>query len=161
MTQDYSKKNAVAVLAQVEGYLNLLEAKKKNARYSWERRPNLRIIDVCDNLSIFDWWNETLSISQLKDMRKFLNTACKLGYTGYVCFKVGATGCANGMWAYTEPTTTGYSPNNCKCIYKSFTPAYNYWSALDENRVGIEEKLGIEYDEIKTAKALEKALQEV
>lgn len=112
-----------------------------------------KIADVYDDLSIFDWWNEYLSKSQLKDMRRFLKEAIKLGYTGYVCFKVGATGCANGMWAHKEETTDGYSPDG-ECLYKSFTPAYNYWSVKTASGKWVPDG-DDKYDSIKTIKQLE------
>ena len=77
-------------------------------------------------LSIFDWWNEKLSLSQLKQMKNFLNTAIKLGFTGYVCFKVGAAGCSHGMWAHKEETTDGYSPDG-DVLFHSFRSGDNYW----------------------------------
>ena len=82
--------NAKNILINVEKYIMDIEDGICN---------KYRIWDVCDELSIFDWWSEYLCKTQLKDMRKFLKEAIKLGYTGYVCFKVGRTGCANGMWA--------------------------------------------------------------
>lgn len=85
-----------------------------------------RIYNICGELSIFDWWNDYLSVSQLKQMRKFLETAILMGYTGYVCFKVGAKYCANGMWAYKEESTTGYSPDG-ECLYHSFVSGANDW----------------------------------
>lgn len=119
-------------------------------------RYSFFINNVYDELSIFDWWNDVLSMSQLKDMRKFVRTAIELGYDGYVCFKVGATGCANGMWAHKRESTDGYSPDG-KALYKSFTPAYNYWSFCDETESWFpldREK----YDEIKTIKQLKEAI---
>ena len=87
---------------------------------------------VYNELSIFDWWNDALSISNLEDMKAFLQIAIKLGYTGYACFKVGATGCANGMWVCKNESTTGYSPDG-ECIYRSFTPDYVNWSYCDKD----------------------------
>lgn len=120
---------AAGVLASVEKLIEELETKKKSGygRYS------VRIDDVYDDLSIFDWWKDTLSISNLKDMRTFLKKAIEFGFDGYVCFKVGVTGCANGMWAHTEKSTDGYSPSGCRTLYKSFTPAYTVWDVSDEN----------------------------
>ena len=83
--------------------------------------------EVCDELSIFDWWNDELSMSQLKQMRAFVKTAIKLGFTGYVCFKVGAAGCAHGMWAHKEESTDGYSPKG-DCLFHSFRAGDNDWS---------------------------------
>lgn len=88
----------------------------------------VKIDDVYDDLSIFDWWKDDLSISNMKDMRKFLKEAVRMGFTGYCCFKVGVTGCANGMWANRENSTDGYSPKDSPCLYKAFTCAYDYWS---------------------------------
>ena len=67
-----------------------------------ERGCSREIRQVYDDLSIFDWWPERLTITHMKQMRTFLREAIKLGYDGYVCFKVGASGCANGMWAHKE-----------------------------------------------------------
>lgn len=139
------KNNAEEILKVVEEMI--LEAETKPR---WMNR--YKIADVCDELSIFDWWNDYLSKSQLADMRRFLKEAIKLGYTGYVCFKVGATGCANGMWAHKEETTTGYSPDG-ECLYKSFTPAYNYWRVKTASGEWVPGR--DKYDEIKTIKQLE------
>ena len=139
------KNNAKEILTAVEAKIEELE----NSYYR-----KLRIRDICNELSIFDWWNEYLSISQLKDMRKFLREAIKLGYTGYVCFKVGATGCANGMWAHKNETEDGYSPDG-ECLYKSFTPAYNYWQVKTINDEWIPNN---KYDSIKTIKQLEELI---
>ena len=143
---EYESKNAAAVLEVVEGYMAELEEYKE----TYHRSRRLRINDVYDELSIFDWWNEYLSMTQLKDMRKFLKEAIKLGYTGYVCFKVGATYCSNGMWAHTEPSTDGHSPDGCPCLYKSFTPDYNYWTVSDE-----EGYFDVDEHEYKTIRELE------
>ena len=86
--------NVVAMIAEGEAY------NAENKR--WRLKMRWRIYDVCDRLSIFDWWNEYLSVSQLKQMRKFLETAITMGYAGYVCFKVGAAGCSHGMWAHKQ-----------------------------------------------------------
>ncbi len=80
--------------------------------------------------------------------------AIKLGYTGYVCFKVGASGYANGMWAHKTEMTDGYSPSG-EAIYRSFTPDYTYYSFRKNN----EWMPGLDaYDLLKTAKMLEEAL---
>lgn len=147
--------NAQEVLTEVE---NKIEAMKRDteewkARGGWYcSKPKMRIRDVCSELSIFDWWKDYLSLTQLEDMRKFLKEAIKLGYTGYVCFKVGATGCANGMWAHKNESETGYSPDG-ECLYKSFTPAYNYWQVKDAEGNWLPERDN--YDSLKTIKALE------
>lgn len=114
----YESKNAQNVLDRVD--------EKLDGIYE-QGIKSYRIRDVYDELSIFDWWNERLSKTQLLDMQRFLREAIKLGYTGYVCFKVGATGCANGMWAHKQESENGYSPDG-EFLYKSFTPDYNCWS---------------------------------
>ena len=141
------KNNAKDILNAVESHITDIENGMVR-RY--------KISDVYGELSIFDWWNEYLSKSQLEDMRKFLKEAIKLGYTGYVCFKVGATGCANGMWAHKEETTTGYSPDG-ECLYKSFTPAYNYWQVKDSKGNWLPSEHST-YDSIKTIKQLEELI---
>lgn len=108
----YSHHNAQEVLNNVEK--RIADGRK------------LRISSVCEELSIFDWWHEFLSVSQLKQMRSFLNQSIKLGFTGYVCFKVGAAGCGHGMWSHKEESTDGYSPNG-DCLYHSFRSGDNYW----------------------------------
>ena len=121
---DKQKNTAAEVLERVEAYIEQLEATQYVKR--------LRIQDVYNELSIFDWWPEYLTRSKLKEMRQFLKEAIKLGYEGYVCFKVGATGCANGMWAHTElETDDGYAPQDCPTLFRSFTPAYLYWDVTD------------------------------
>ncbi len=86
-----------------------------------------RIDKVYADLGIFDWWNEYLSVSQLKQMEAFLKTAIARGFEGYAGFKVGASGCANGMWATVKASTDGYQPDG-SCLYHSFSPDENYWS---------------------------------
>ena len=112
-----------------------------------ERTPfgSVSIQEVYEDLSIFDWFKEDLTKSDLKDMIRFMNEAIKLGYTGEVSFKVGAAGCANGMWAYHE--------DDDDCLYKSFTPSYNYWSFCVD---GIFYPEGEYFDSIKSIRDLEK-----
>lgn len=149
----YSEFNAAAVLQKVE------------ARIAENR--TFRMDDVCNELSIFDWWRDTLSKSQLQEMRQFLREAIKLGYTGYVCFKVGATGCANGMWAERDETLTGHSATHVPTLYRSFTPAYRYWDVTDRyghwewaGKYESDEDRLIHYDRIKTIKQLEAYIEE-
>ena len=118
----------------------------------------VEICDVCDELSIFDWWPETLSVSRMKQMQSFLKNAIRLGFTGYVCFKVGASGCTNGMWAHKESSTNGFSPDG-NVLYRSFTPDYTYWSAnINDN--WIPDIDGESYGSCKTIEELEKLLKE-
>lgn len=152
---DKQRNTAAEVLKRVEEYL---------------AKPQSRFLirSVCDDLSIFDWWPEYLSKSRLQEMRQFLKEAIKLGYTGYVCFKVGATGCANGMWAHTElETDEGYSPSKCPTLFRSFTPAYRYWDVTDrdgnwdfEGKYTDKEDRENNYDKIKTIKQLEAFIEE-
>lgn len=118
----------------------------------------VEIRDICKELSIFDWWPETLPISRMKQMKSFLKNAIRLGFTGYVCFKVGTSGCANGMWAHKESSTNGFSPDG-DVLYRSFTPDYTYWSA-NINGNWIPDIDGESYDSCKTVKELEKLLKE-
>ena len=127
-----------------------------------DRGVKMPIRLVYDELSIFDWWPENLTVSHLKQMRSFLREAIKLGYTGYVCFKVGASGCANGMWAYKEDGKAdedGYvhSPDG-DAIYRSFTPDYTYWSFCKDGKWLPEGDTPGTYDSLKTPKMLEEAL---
>lgn len=143
--EDYSRHNAEKVLEKVNEYI--------------ERGGSYPIDYIYDDLSIFDWWPSRLSQTHLKQMRAFLNEAIKLGFKGYVCFKVGASGCANGMWAADVETTDGYSPNNCKTLYRSFTPDYTYWSVNFNDGKGFVPDGCTEYNSIKTTKMLEELIK--
>lgn len=147
---DFETHNADEVLHAVCNCLDILEERP------WQK--NFPIVDVCSDLSIFDWWRDTLSKSQLKKMRSFLDEAIKLGYTGYVCFKVGASGCANGMWAHKEETTTGYSPDG-EFLYRSFTPDYTCWEVRAAD--GKTYPTGDQWDSIKTKKQLEELVNQI
>lgn len=111
---------------------------------------------VCNELEIFDWWNEYLPVYKQKQMRSFLKLAIKLGYTGYVCFKVGASGCANGMWAHKAESEDGYSPKG-ECLYRSFTPDYTYYSFQEAD--GTWYPKAERYDFLHTASRLKEALR--
>lgn len=115
--------NAQEVLNNVDAMLNVAEFFKE--RHGCAKK--WKISEVCDRLSIFDWWNEMLSVSQLKQMREFLQTAIKLGFDGYVCFRVGAKYCSHGMWAHTEGSKDGYSPDKGSVLFHSFRSGDNYW----------------------------------
>ena len=144
-TKSYNEYNAGAVLERLEAMI--------------ERGASRNIRDVYDDLSIFDWWPERLTIVHMKQMRSFLREVIKLGFTGYVCFKVGASGCANGMWAYNQETTDGYSPDG-DFIYRSFTPDYTNWEAKINGK-NYPEAIGREWDSCKTAKDLEQVLASI
>lgn len=139
---NYSYYNAENVLTRLESMI----------ADGWSKPIRL----VYDDLSIFDWWPEKLTVSHMKQMRTFLKEAIKLGYKGYVCFKVGASGCANGMWAHKVPTTDGYSPKG-EAIYRSFTPDYTYYGFCDKDEVWYPAQ--DEFDSLKTTKMLEQAMQ--
>lgn len=111
---------------------------------------------IYDDLSIFDWWPDKLTVSHMKQMRIFLKEAIKLGYTGYVCFKVGASGCANGMWAHKKESKDGHSPDG-EVIYRSFTPDYTYWSFCNKEEKWFPEEKS--YNSLKTIKMLEEAMK--
>lgn len=149
----YAQFNAAAVLKKVE------------ARIAENR--TFRMDEVYEELSIFDWWPDTLSKSRLLEMRQFLREAIKLGYTGYVCFKVGATGCSNGMWAEREESLTGHSATLAPTLYRSFTPAYTYWDVTDKRghwewvgKYESDEDRRLHYDRLKTIKQLEAFIEE-
>lgn len=116
---------------------------KRMTYVGWSGKKAYRIGKIYGEVGIFDWWNENLSLSQLKQMRNFLTTAIKLGYTGYVCFKVGASGCSHGMWAHKKESTTGYSPDGA-CLFHSFRSGDNYWDACDDNEVWLHDKYATE-----------------
>lgn len=133
--------NAAVVLKNVEACIAELEAAKDTYEYDHERmvrtgwwpdKKAFKIDAIYKELSIFDWWPETLSMSRLKEMKSFLETAIRLGYTGYVCFKVGEAGCAHGMWAAKAESEDGYSPKG-ETLFHSFRPGDWYWDVCDEN----------------------------
>lgn len=156
MNRESVAKNVDALIAVLEGY------KVRGMK------PRVRISVVYGNLSIFDWWNDYLSLTQLKQMRDFLKTAGEMGYNGYVCFKVGAKGCSHGMWAFKEESTTGYSPDG-ECLHHSFRSGDNYWNVLlpsglwlsdrYRNSEGRSEKWEFTLKEVKAALAEERRAQ--
>lgn len=161
---EYKRLNAQPVLLAVEKWIRIIETRKARhgSLYRYFYRPSM--YEVCHELSIFDWWVDYISLNHLKQMRTFLREAIKLGYTGYVCFKVGASGCANGMWANKLPTTDGYSPKG-EFLYRSFTPDYTCWDIHFDNEYGdkadrLTKRVGKGFDDIKTIKELEEALKE-
>ena len=135
----YSHLNAGEVLKKVRAHITELE--QANNLPSWEldyhrfiRKGRtdkatvlFKVNQVYKELSIFDWWKDTLSMSQLKQMEKFLVTAIDLGFTGKVSFKVGAAGCSHGMWAHKEESTDGYDPKG-DALFHSFQSGDNFWN---------------------------------
>ena len=115
-----------------EALKNIEEEIKKMEECPYKWGHKVRIEKVYDRMGTFDWWNDYLSLSQLKQMRSFCKTAIKYGYTGYVCFKVGAAGCAHGMWANKRESTDGHSPDGAK-LFHSFRSGDNYWCVKDDN----------------------------
>lgn len=107
--------NAIQVLKNIDKMLS------NEGRKSWS------IDEVYKDLGIFDWWVDNLSRTKLKEMRSFLETSISLGYSGYVCFKVGAKYCSHGMWAYKNESKDDYSPEG-GCLFHSFRTGDNYWS---------------------------------
>ena len=119
--------NAREVLENIRQCINELMSGKSLRTTYRNGGKRFYIENVCEELSIFDWWEPTLSLSQLRQMERFTQTAIKLGFTGYVCFKVGAAGCSHGMWAHTDVSTNGYAPDTGDCLHHSFRSGDNYW----------------------------------
>ena len=90
-------------------------------------RPAVRTEKVWEELGIFDWWDDGLTKSQLREMERFLKRAIKLGYTGLVRFVLGAKGCSHGMWAYKIETSSEWSQES-ECLFHSFRNGDNYYS---------------------------------
>lgn len=144
--------NARECLVNVENLIKELEdanragyASMDYNRMSWKGYSSKKVFKIraiCEECNIFDWWNETLSMSQLKQMRTFLNQAIKLGFTGYVCFKVGAAGCSHGMWAHKEESIDGYSPDG-DVLFHSFRAGDNYFD-MELDGVWMHEKYATE-----------------
>ncbi len=151
------EKNAQNVLEKVEKYIQIIE--QANKTHEWlsggeyhmygyyPTKWGLSIGKVYDELSIFDWWKDCLTLSNLKEMQIFLKTAIKNGFTGYVCFKVGVTGCANGMWASTKESDDGYSPKDGDTLYHSFVHGSNYWD-VEVNGEWLAKKIDKPYDKV-------------
>lgn len=146
----YANKNAEAILVAVNACINELELANTVWEGDWDRMTRrgynkakmFKVDAVCEELSIFDWWGDNLSITQLKQMKKFLETAIDLGFTGYVCFKVGAKYCSHGMWAHKEESTDGYSPDD-DTLFHSFRSGDNYFD-MKLNDVWMHEKYATE-----------------
>ena len=171
--KDYSKYNAENVLENVNKCIEEIERAVEFNDYDYRRivRVGMRrtggcgswkykstyafyISAVYDELSIFDWWNDKLSLSQLKQMKAFLQTAIKLGYKGYVCFKVGATGCSHGMWASQKESTDGYSPKNDEeVLFHSFRSGDNHWGVCHKG-------IWDEYDEKRSLADVKKIIND-
>lgn len=142
--------NASAILNNVNKCLEELEISGYGKRTTYKGTKVCFLVrEVCEELSIFDWWNDWLSKNQLLQMKRFLKTAIKLGFDGYVCFQVGAAGCSNGMWAYKEESTNGYAPDS-DFIYHSFVSGDDYWDVCINGNMlcDVTEK---EFDTIKLA----------
>ena len=137
--------NAKECLINVENLISELEAADNYmgpsdfSKMNWKGGKRVFMISaVYNECGIFDWWNETLSMSQLKQMRSFLKQAIKLGFNGYVCFKVGAKYCSHGMWAHKEESGDGYSPEG-DVLFHSFRSGDNYYD-MKLNDVWMHEK---------------------
>lgn len=141
---------AKSVLENVNELIEKLEAESP-----YIRKYGYATAEVCNYLSIFDWWVDRIHMSHLKAMRSFLKTAIAMGFDGYVCFKVGVSGCASGMWAYKEESEDGYSPDG-DFIYRTFQSSNNYWDA-EIGGVLLSESVG-RYDAFRTSAQLKKAM---
>lgn len=118
----YENKTVPVVLIQIDDLLdkmNEIGASK------------VRIANVCDKLSIGDWFKTDLLKTNLEEMKKFLLEAESLGFDGHCEFCVGTKDSRNGMWAFKCESTDpyGYAPTG-DYIYKSFSPAQNYWDIV-------------------------------
>jgi len=131
--------NRADVLERLEKRIEEGKRQQAIAKRYWSRWAGFPMDDVYAELSIFDWWVDNLSVTKMKQMRDFLIAAGKLGYNGYVCFKVGATYCSHGMWAHKAESTDGYSPDG-ECLYHSFRPGDNYWDCLLPDGVWMHQK---------------------
>ena len=121
--------NANEVLINVNKMLK--EAEEYKLRYNASKK--WKIWGVYSKLNIFDWFVDYLSVTQLKQMKMFLENTIKLGFGGYACFKVGAPYCAHGMWVYKKESETGYSPDGA-VIWHSFRNGEDNWDvSLDGN----------------------------
>ena len=143
--------NAKECLINVENLISELEAANNYmgpsdfSKMNWKGGKRVFMISaVYNECGIFDWWNDTLSISQLKQMRSFLKQAIKLGFNGYVCFKVGAKYCSHGMWAHKEESSDGYSPDG-DALFHSFRAGDNYFD-MKLNGVWMHEKYKTDED---------------
>lgn len=114
--------------------MNVKEVKENVFEYikRCDRGESFTIPQVCDDCGIFDWFDDRIGRTKFQEMYSFLNAAEKLGYTGYCCFKVGSSFTANGMWAYKNESTTGYSPDG-GFIYRSFSPNYTEWGMRNDD----------------------------
>ena len=70
--------NAHEVIENVSRYIAEGEAKKARTGVS----PKYFIREICNDLGIFDWWNEYMSLTQLRQIKSFLETAISCGYDG-------------------------------------------------------------------------------
>ena len=120
---------AIAELGAVQGISSFPNPDRRMVWKGYSSNDKVfKMRAVCDELSIFDWWKDTLSMSQLKQMKSFVETAIKLGFTSYVCFLVGAKGFSHGMWAYTKERLN-YSSYTGDILFHSFRSCDNYWDA--------------------------------
>ena len=146
-----------AINMNVKNVLDNVNAKiEEMDRFPYLKHAGYHTREVCNQLGIFDWWTERLSLSQLKAMRTFLNQAVKMGFGGYVCFKVGAKYCASGMWAYKNESNDGYSPDG-DFLYRSFYSSGNYWDAQIGGKF-VTEDTGSDWNEFNTVAKLKKAM---
>ena len=157
--------NAQEVLTNIDKMLADAEEYTKEYSTEWRKaRKKWRIREVYNDLGIFDWWDEYLSVSQLKSMKTFIQQGMKRGFCGYVCFKVGVKHCAHGMWISKKESTDGYSPDGA-CLYHSFRSCDNYWDMELDNGKWMHElypdKEDFTLKEIDEQLALEKATSRV
>ena len=144
-----------SILKNVDNYVAQMDA----YRQTYKRNSTLYIREVCSDIAIFDWFKPQLSYNRLKEMQMFLRVAMGYDFKGYVCFKVGSAGTANGMWAYKEETTNGFSPEGVT-LYRSFsTEDKPYWRIQAKNKVWYPERDA--YNSIHTRKDLDNLIKEL
>ena len=153
----HSNLNAEVILQNIENAIAELESIQGSAlnpnhdryfRTSWKNdKYAFKINAVYKELSIFDWWGKTLSLSQLKQMKNFVKSAIKLGFTGYTTFKVGEKGCSHGMWVAKEESEDGYNPD-CDTLFHSFRNDTNYYD-VELNGKWMSKLFDKKYDELK------------
>jgi len=145
MTANEALNNVKALISDLE---DAIKTGKRDSRIrdtgrSYKSRA-YSVRDICDEVGIVGWCHNTVSLSQLKQMKSFLTTAIKLGYTGYVCFVVGdsvRSYNSHGMWAYKENEAPDrYSDRKGAVLFHSFRSGDNYWDACDDDGVRFSHK---------------------
>lgn len=148
------KKTAEEVLKNVNKMLTEAEYyKKHNGKIKWY----LDSLKICEDLSIWKYQDRIMTVSKLKEMKKFLENAIKLGFTGHAFFLVGKKGYGHGMWVYKN-----YHPYNKinECLYHSFVNGKNYYNYIDKEGKYLGDKIsGKTYRREFTLKEIEQEIK--